>query len=118
MYSQTEKRAETKSRRLLGWLTLVGVILLIASPIIGPLSDNHLAKFGGTCALVGSTLYLLPESLDLRLWPFLGLYVAIGIVGLVLAPTELGLICILIALGFFFLLCGIVWWKLRRAKSV
>lgn len=112
------EQTEGPSKKREEWLKLVGVILVLSSPLILVVSGGQLPKLAATSGLVGLALILLPEYLRLRLWPFLAPYLASGIVGIVIAPSEPGVICIIVTLLMLLLSLGFRWWKTRPVKRV
>jgi hypothetical protein len=123
MRLDTDEHEENLSLSLQQAITLIGATLFFSSLIfvmstLPSISTDLPSKLAVVGMLVGSALWPLPEYLHLRLWPFLGLYLAVGIVGVVLAPSEVGLICIFVTVMILFLSLGLRWWKIRQGKRV
>ena len=122
MHPGTSEQAEEPPSKQEGRSILGGVILLfgglLVSVVGSGMSNESIAKLGGGGALVGSALILLPLSLRLRLWPFLGVYLAFGIVGVILAPGVGGVICILVTMANLLLLVGLKWRKTGNVKII
>ncbi len=100
------------------WIMFVGIILSFSSSAVVILSHYDLVKPGGICLFVGFSLYVLPEYLRTRLWPFVALSLALGILGIVLAPSELGTSCIIAAAVLFILLSGLWIWRVKWARRL
>src|SRR5262245_58739428 len=95
------------------WISFVGIICCFGGVAVVILSHYDLVKLGATCLLVGFLLYFLPKYLHSWLWPFVALPLALGILGIVLAPSEVGAMCILAAAMLFIFLWGLWVWRVK-----
>lgn len=100
------------------WTMYIGFILSLSGPLVVIMSHYYFIKLGTTCFLAGISLFLLPMYLRWRLWPFVALFLALGIIGIILAPSELGTICIIATTVLLIWLSGLWCWKVKRARRV
>ena len=110
--AQTERSLSNRE----AWITYVGMILGFSGPLIVILSHYDLMKLGTTCLLVGISLFLLPLNLRWRLWPFVALFLALGILGIVLAPSEVGILCLFAATVLLLWLSWLWSWRVKWAR--
>lgn len=98
------------------WIMFAGIFLVFSGGLVVFGSHYDLVKLGAPCSLVGLSLFLFPEYLRWRLWPFVALFLALGIIGIVLAPSEVGIMCIIAATALLLWLVGLWCWKVTRPR--
>lgn len=94
----------------------IGFIFGLSGTLMVIMSHYDLVKLGTTSLFVGISLFLFPMYLRWRLWPFVALFLALGILGIVLAPSEGGILCLLAATVLLLWLSGRWSWRVKWAR--
>ena len=113
-----DEQTEGPARNREVWIMLVGFILCLSGSAVVILSHYDLVKLGATGYLVGFSLFVLLQYLHSRLSLIVALSLVLGILGIVLAPSALGTICLIATTVLLISLSGLWWWKVKRARRV